>query len=39
LISSSEEAELIIDQGFRSEVVILKDLSNKEAVFLPSSMD
>jgi hypothetical protein len=39
LISSSEEAELVIDQGFRSEVILLKDLNNKEDVFLPSSMD
>lgn len=39
LISSTEDAELVIDQGFRSEVILLKDLSNKEAVFLPSSMD
>jgi len=39
LITSSEEAELYVDQGFRSEVVMINDLSNKEAVFLPSSKD
>jgi hypothetical protein len=39
LISSTTEGELVIDQGFRSEVVLINDINNKEAVFLPSSMD